>query len=544
MKIALLIVSGDGDRARAILHEQYPSATIELLARADFEGTNLLHGLTRLRKLRPAMFVVATERIAWQRRADTLMLVGALTGARETVLLDQHGGRLASSKSAALANAPFRLPRDAAISAKILLGANRELARLETEVAKRERNGFCLRAADHSEPRIAYLRSSPGPGTQPGGAATHIAGFITAARDLGANVTIISNDDIAGLSNFNGSFKLIPPAPVGLTRAACDIYNNKIFTTGLTDELAQQQPDLIYQRYARFSWAGVAASLQLKRPLFLEYNGSEVWIARNWDHVGMIETLARFEQLNLAAATRIFVVSEVERRNLLRAGIRDQKVIVNPNGVDVEVFRPNIGGEKLRKRFDVREDETLVGFVGTFGPWHGVEVLAKAIDALSSNSRIRFLLVGSGSLRSRIEEVISANDYGKRVILTGSLPHGEIPAMLDACDVLVSPHVRLKDGSEFFGSPTKLFEYMAMGKGIVASRLGQIAEVLRDDETALLVEPGDAEQLTQGILRLSQSVELRGRLGTAARNRAIQKHTWEINAGRVLAEYQSLARKT
>ena len=69
----------------------------------------------------------------------------------------------------------------------------------------------------------------------------------------------------------------------------------------------------------------------------------------------------------------------------------------------------------------------------------------------------------------------------------------------DACDILLSPHVPMSDGSEFFGSPTKLFEYMAMGKAIVASRLGQIADVLDDEETALLIEPGDARKLAEAM---------------------------------------------
>ena len=75
-------------------------------------------------------------------------------------------------------------------------------------------------------------------------------------------------------------------------------------------------PDFIYQRYARFSWAGVVAAMRIKRPLFLEYNGSEVWVGRHWDRVGSLDLLERYERLNLDAAARIFVVSEVERRNL------------------------------------------------------------------------------------------------------------------------------------------------------------------------------------------------------------------------------------
>jgi glycosyltransferase involved in cell wall biosynthesis len=109
--------------------------------------------------------------------------------------------------------------------------------------------------------------------------------------------------------------------------------------------------------------------------------------------------------------------------------------------------------------------------------------------------------------------------------------------MLDACDILASPHVPLADGSAFFGSPTKLFEYMAMGKGIVASRLGQIGDVLENEKTALLVEPGNVLELSNAIQRLAGSRELRERLGESARITAIDRHTWTHNAARVLDAY-------
>jgi glycosyltransferase involved in cell wall biosynthesis len=118
--------------------------------------------------------------------------------------------------------------------------------------------------------------------------------------------------------------------------------------------------------------------------------------------------------------------------------------------------------------------------------------------------------------------------------------HERVPALLDACDILLSPHVPLEDGSDFFGSPTKLFEYMAMGKGIVASRLGQIGDVLTDNETALLVEPGNAGQLADAILRLSKSREMRERLGVAARHAAIERYTWKQNAQRVIDAYHEV----
>jgi glycosyltransferase involved in cell wall biosynthesis len=79
---------------------------------------------------------------------------------------------------------------------------------------------------------------------------------------------------------------------------------------------------------------------------------------------------------------------------------------------------------------------------------------------------------------------------------------------------------------------------MAMGKGIVASRLGQIGDVLSDQETGLLTEPGNARQLADAIMQLSNFPELRQRLGAAARKAAIERHTWKQNAGRVLESYR------
>ena len=115
------------------------------------------------------------------------------------------------------------------------------------------------------------------------------------------------------------------------------------------------------------------------------------------------------------------------------------------------------------------------------------------------------------------------------------VPHAEMPAYLAACDILVSPHGRQADGEEFFGSPTKLFEYMASGRAIVASAVGQIAEVLVDERSALLVPPDDPDALCRAIVRLVDDACLRARLGRAARGSAEQCHTWRQNAERVLA---------
>jgi len=541
MKIVLLVLSGEASRARDALLERYPQAEIEEMPRAKIESGGMTGRLNALRALRPTIFAVATERLAWQRGQHAFLLFGALAGARRTIILDAHGAWREETRTHSLMASPARLTREAAISAAALTRAGGQLRRLE--VAVKRSSPLSLRqlkkSAETDAAKIVYVRATPGPGTQAGGAASHINGFIKAALNLGAHISLVSNDQIAGLDETTTPLKVIWPKPVGSTRAAFDIYNNLLFTKDATLLIERSQPDFIYQRYSRFSWAGVEASLRTGRPLFLEYNGSEVWVGRYWDRVGSLGLLERYERLNLKAAARIFVVSEVERRNLLRVGVEDERIVVNPNGVDVERFQPDIGGEHVREELGVEADETLIGFVGTFGPWHGVLVLAEAIKLLPEETRVRFLLVGSGVLRNDVEHILREASLEHRVIMTGAVEHECVPALLDACDVLASPHVPLEDGSEFFGSPTKLFEYMAMGKGIVASRLGQINDVLKDEETALLVEPGNANDLSEAIMRLAGSRTLRERLGAAARHEAIAHHTWTHNAQRVLDAYRS-----
>jgi glycosyltransferase involved in cell wall biosynthesis len=536
MKIVLLVLSGDPDLAREWLRRKYSGAEVENISRDQLESYSPLQRVRAVRSRHPHIFAIATERLAWQRGQNALLVFGALAGARRVVLLDASGDSREESRASILGRTPFRFAGESAASALAITRSQSGLKQLEQAVKNRA-NFLSQKTAENFEAvRIAYLRSTPSAGSAAGGAATHINGFVNAATELGAKVRVISNDYIAGLDE--SKLMLVGPEPLGTTRAAFDLRNNLIFSAGALREIERSPADLIYQRYGRFTWAGVAASLRTGVPLFLEYNGSEVWIGKHWDMSGMIPLLERFERLNLDAAARIFVVSDVERQNLLRVGIADEKVVVNPNGVDTEKFRPGIGGASVRQELGVTGAETLAGFVGTFGPWHGVLTMAEAVTLLPADSGVRFLLVGAGKLRDEVERVIRAAGKEHQVIFTGHVEHERVPALLDACDILLSPHVPLEDGSDFFGSPTKLFEYMAMGKGIIASRLGQIGDVLSDQETALLTEPGNARQLADAILQLSGSAELRERLGRAAREAAIGRHTWKRNAGRVLESYR------
>ena len=132
------------------------------------------------------------------------------------------------------------------------------------------------------------------------------------------------------------------------------------------------------------------------------------------------------------------------------------------------------------------------------------------------------------------ERIINEEGVNDYVTFTGIVSYKEISKYLASCDILVAPHVPNSDGTPFFGSPTKLFEYMAMGKAIVASNMDQIGEVLENKRTALLVVPGDVNSLSYGIIELIQKEDLRNTLGRNAREEVIRKYTWEQNVQKLL----------
>jgi glycosyltransferase involved in cell wall biosynthesis len=274
--------------------------------------------------------------------------------------------------------------------------------------------------------------------------------------------------------------------------------------------------------------------------LILEYNGSEEWMAHHWDPNPLHDWIRLCEEVTLRSAARIVVVSSVLRDDLINRGIQPDRIRVNPNAVDADYFYPGRGCEAARRELGIRPDEVLVGFVGSFSLWHGIEVLQRAIARLLSSSqpcRFRFLLMGDGLLQAEMRSALAAYENTGEVIFTGSIPREKVADYLDASDILVSPHIPMPDGSKFFGSPTKLFEYMAMGKGIVASRLDQLAEVLDHNQTALLVTPGDAGELADAIQQLALNPEKRAALGAAARRAAVERHGWTTNVANALSDH-------
>jgi len=534
----LLDLSSDGGDAIEWASALLPDVEIKQIDKVDLKWKSKREALARVQSLGPEVFCVLTSDLNMQRGLSSLMLFGVIAGARRIVIGDRQGRSISRTRLGVLLIDTPRLTFELLAGYGVIV----PLSWLLTEVlgislkfrAPVRASHIKRRKVDQETGRslcALHIRATLSSGAE-GGMPTHVAGLAGGAAALGHRfVFLVSGPEIGP----DGRVGIAASRSLSATKALFELWNNLVFTGKSlrligSDALSPKQFDFIYQRYSRFNWTGVVLSVVTGLPLVLEFNGSEVWVSRQWDPIGQLWLLKRFERLNQRAADLIFVVSTVERRSLAHAPARPKKIVVNPNGADTDVFQPGSGGCEVRRKLGI-ENKTVIGFIGTFGPWHGAKVLAEAARSLSPDLDCHFLFIGDGEERPQTESIIRA--AGVSATFTGRVSHREVPAHLDACDILVSPQVPSTDGSEFFGSPTKLFEYMAMAKPIVASRLGQIAEVIADNQSGLLVEPGDASTLARAIERLAQDEDLRSRLGAAARQRVIDRYTWKHNAARV-----------
>ncbi len=322
------------------------------------------------------------------------------------------------------------------------------------------------------------------------------------------------------------------------------------------------RPAYIYERLCLGNYVAALLSRELQIPYIVEYNGSEISMQKSFDKTAPFyaDVYLKAEEVAFRQAALISVISEHVKNDLVSRGVDARKILVNPNGADLDSYAPAPPDEKrlLRSSLGFTDDDCVVGFTGTFGGWHGIDVLAAAIPRICAEApTVKFLIIGDGTHKPQLDAEVARHGLEARVRCVGRVPQAEGARLLKACNLYVSPHNTHMVDSRFFGSPTKIFEYMAMAGGIVASDLEQIGEVLspalrvadlvRPDvavtnQRSVLCSPGDVDQFVNAVVGLARRPELSAALGRNARQAVTDHYSWQRHVARVWAFADQLPR--
>ncbi|MBT5491142.1 glycosyltransferase family 4 protein [bacterium] len=410
---------------------------------------------------------------------------------------------------------------------------------------------------------IFYLKTNLGFGTKAGGSLGHISGVVNSFSKK-SNITYISaetpimiNEDIK--KEYIDISDVVYSVPYELN----SIKINEAFLNQIEKLIEKNKPDIIYQRLTLFNNSGAYLSNKYKIPLIVEYNGSEVWVQNNWGTDGLkySKLAISMEEYVLNSADTIITVSQVLLDELIQRGYDKDKIVFYPNCIDENIFDyKKFNSEDktlLRDKLGFSQEDKIFTFIGTFGAWHGVEFLADSIVKLVQNYKevldkynVKFLLIGDGLLGEKVRTTLGTDDIKKYVVLTGLIEQKEAPLYLSISDCFLSPHIKQK--TKFIGSPTKLFEYMAFAKPIIASNLDQIGEVFEskiyanklDDfnsiknESAIVYEPDNYDEFINSILFVVKNSDI-DNLGQNAYNMVMNKYVWDVHVDKIIEKFNN-----
>jgi len=231
----------------------------------------------------------------------------------------------------------------------------------------------------------------------------------------------------------------------------------------------------------------------------------------------------------LKRSRKAIVISKGLKDFYISKGVSGEKIIVAPDGVDLEKFNINISKEEAKKKVGLLQDKKTIMYVGHLYDWKGVENITRASEYLSEEHLI--VLVGGTDID--LKKISKKHKGDSNIFVVGHRPYEEIPLYLKSADILVLPNKKRSDLSEKYTSPMKLFEYMASGVPIVASDLPSIREIL-SDQNAVLVEPDNPKALAKGIKRVLENEVLPQNLSKQALQ-DVKKYTWEKRAFNILS---------
>lgn len=363
----------------------------------------------------------------------------------------------------------------------------------------------------------------------------HIRGIVGALRGLGHEVTVLSFPGAdpeheqaapAGPAASGGLGGLVVRLP-GVLFECFEIAYNLVVALRLPRALRRTRAQLVYERYSLFMLASVWLARRRGLPIILEINDSA--LVERVRPLRMKRLARMAEAWCLRHATGLVFISRQFQQQAQAAYGAIAPSVVSPNAADIACFDPaRFDAGRLRSERGV-DAAVVCGYVGAFAHWHGTaDFVAGIITRLHEQPRLTLLLVGDGRDLPAVRAQVAEHGLEARVILPGRVAHEAIAGWIACMDYAVLPD------SNQYGSPMKVFEFMAMGVAVVAPDYEPLTEVIADGRTGWLFGRGDTAACVDKVLALAADPAQCARVGQAARRYIVAERQWRNNAEQLL----------
>lgn len=358
----------------------------------------------------------------------------------------------------------------------------------------------------------------------PSGNTQHALGIKQGLEQAGVQVIPFMAGDHVNLEKPRSVYKkalkrFLPQRITGALRDIYEIYFDAKLFHIIEPQVRNIKPDIILQKHCRYGQVGVRLGRKYHIPVFLD-DITPVWEGEKINDRGL-KFIARYIRKKVfSQASGLIAVSPDMQAQLKSENIPEDRILLVPNGVDCDLFDPDMTSLEVRTRFGLI-DKVVVGYAGLFAAYHNLDFLIRTTNFISQSiPNIHFLLVGDirdGELRDMAREL----GIEDRFTITGRVPHIEVPLYLNAMDICVLP------GTLPYMSPLKIYEYMAMGKPVIAPNGNSTTEtVIIPNKNGLLFEAGNENSLAKAIILLAKKPELMREMGAESRRFVKSNFTW------------------
>lgn len=350
-----------------------------------------------------------------------------------------------------------------------------------------------------------------------------------------------ADEEVDGIRFFRTPPPAPAPSPLGEWREV------RATAARLEEVVGEWRPDLLHA-HSPVMTALAALPVARRRGLPLLYEIRAFWedaaVGNGSGRQGSLRyrIVRALESWAVRRADAAAVICEGLRADLVARGIDPERILVSPNAVDMELFGTPLARDPQFARSLGLEGAEVVGFIGSFYDYEGLDDLIAAMPRLvGQRPQAKLLLVGGGPMEDALRTQAAASPVSDRILFAGRVPHAEVERYYALIDILAYPRKRMRLTE--LVTPLKPLEAMAQGKLVAASDVGGHRELIEDGATGTLFPPGNPDAMADALARLFERRESWDERRKAGRAFVERERNWSSNIVRYAEVYQRLTGK-